>query len=348
MLDVLSRYENLGTPQFFSELFNQLNAVSRGWTSNHVQEHFFNRIIDGNHVFDGCLPLAESIGAVVVSNDGFITLHPSLVPALVSESYLKNKFLEMVLISAKKDDLFHQIFCSDYISYDIIYRLIQIDVGAFRFRYANFRQLLLTFDFLFPHPDSNIKKYIVNSKYKKLFDRELMPEIKKRKLGIDELEKLLEQNHIHGEEAEIFVEEYERKRLVTHPDLRKIERISMYDTGAGYDIVSFDDLDSHETNRFIEVKSFSGVPNFFWSRNELDAARVKKGSYFLYLVDRDKMINPNYHPIIISDPCHRVINDDKTWTKRIEKYFINLNTSFESLNNSFELGVCSNESIDGQ
>ncbi|MBK9767470.1 MAG: hypothetical protein IPP63_10840 [Chloracidobacterium sp.] len=170
MLDVLSRYENLGTPQFFSELFNQLIAVSRGWTSNHVQEHFFNRIIDGNHVFDGCLPLAESIGAVVVSNDGFITLHPSLVPALVSESYLKNKFLEMVLISAKKDDLFHQIFCSDYISYDIIYRLIQIDVGAFRFRYANFRQLLLTFDFLFPHPDSNIRKYIVNSKYKKLFE----------------------------------------------------------------------------------------------------------------------------------------------------------------------------------
>ncbi|MBK9767471.1 MAG: DUF3883 domain-containing protein [Chloracidobacterium sp.] len=89
-----------------------------------------------------------------------------------------------------------------------------------------------------------------------------MPEIKKRKLGIDELEKLLEQNHIHGEEAEIFVEEYERKRLVTHPDLRKIERISMYDTGAGYDIVSFDDLDSHETDRFIEVKSFSSAPNF--------------------------------------------------------------------------------------
>lgn len=321
MLDELSKYENLGTPKFFRELCGQLNEASKPWTVAQVWAHFYNRIVDGSDVFDGCLPLAVAIGALEV-NDEVVTLHSSLIPALINEKYLNDKFLEMIVVAAKQDDLFHEIFCSDNISYDIIYRLIQVDVSAFRFRYANFRRLLLNFNFLYAHPDTNIKKFIVNTKYKKLFDREIMPEIKKRKLGIEELEKHLEQNRLHGEQAEIFVEGFERARLASHSCVTTIERISIYDTGAGYDIVSFNDLRSDKIDRFIEVKSFAGVPSFFWSRNELDVARVKKESYFLYLVDRDQMNAPDYMPTMIQNPHEEILNYDGVWTKRVESYYI--------------------------
>jgi hypothetical protein len=304
-----------------------LNNAKQGWTAADVNAYFYNRIVDGNHIFDGCLPLATAIGAVAIRDDNVLTLHPSLVPALVNERYLQDKFLEMLFAALKEDDLFHEIFCSNNISYDIIYRLIQVDISAFQFRYANFRRLLLSFDFLYPHPDGHINKLIVTSKYKRLFDREIMPEIKKRKLGVGELELQLEQNRIHGENAEIFVETFERRRLAGHPALINVERISIYDAGAGYDIVSFNDLQSVEADRFIEVKSFAGIPSFFWSRNEIDVARIKKEAYFLYLVDRDQMSISDYEPMIIRNPHEEVINSEIRWAKRVESYYVKINVS---------------------
>lgn len=321
MLEELNQYESLGTPEFFCELFNQIKNAKSSWTPAHVRGYFYNKIINGHSIFDGCMPLAEAIEAVKINNSGEISLNPFLISALVNEKYLANKLLEMVLIAARKDDIFHEIFCSKNISYDIIYRLIQIDNAAFRFRYANFRRLLIDFSFLYPHPDQNIKKYIINSKYKKLFDREILPEIKRRKLNVEELEKLLEKQKKYGEDAEKFILDYEKKRLKSHTKINNIQMISIYDVSAGYDIVSFNDLLSREIDRFIEVKSFSGVPNFHWSRNEIDVARIKKDKYFLYLVDREQMNNPEYEPITIQDP-HDKILDGHDWTKSIDSYSI--------------------------
>jgi hypothetical protein len=49
--------------------------------------------------------------------------------------------------------------------------------------------------------------------------------------------------------------EYERQRLMDKG--KSIERISPYDVTAGYDILSYDNVDSTEYDRFIEVKSYS-------------------------------------------------------------------------------------------
>ncbi len=316
MLKELDQYEHLGTPTFFSELFNQLNSAEHAWKREHVKGYFYNRVINHGSVFDGCLPFAEAIGAVEVRSDGSIFLNPMLVPALINERYLSNKMLEMLLVSLKEDEIFHEIFCSKNISYDFIYRLIQIDRSAFRFRYANFRQLLVDFNFLYAHPDRNIKKYIVNSKYKKLFDREITPEIKRRKVGIDQLELLLERKQIYGEEAETFALEYEKRRLSSHANLGSIEIISTYDVAAGYDIVSYEDLSSTEIDRFIEVKSFAGTPGFHWSRNEMDVAKLKGDRYFLYLVNRDQMKTEGYSPLIIQNPYLKIT--DQEWTKIVD------------------------------
>ncbi len=322
MLKELNQYENLGTPKFFYELFQQLSCVSRQWTKNNIEEYFYNRIIDGRAVFDGCLVLAEAVGAVIIDQEGFVSLNPLLQTSLVNENYLSNKLLEMIIVAVKNDDIFYEIFCSEHISYDIIYRLIQVDNTAFSFRYANFRQLLVSFTFLYPHPDHNIKKFLINSRYKKLFDKELMTEIRKRKIGIDELEKTLEQKLIYGREAEAFVLKYEKTRLSAHPYVGNIEIISDYDVAAGYDVVSYENNSSVEYDMFIEVKSFVGVPNFHWSRNEIDVARIKKNSYFLYLVDRDKITDKEYIPMIISNPYKEIIEDTSVWDKRVDSYFI--------------------------
>lgn len=321
MLEELNKYENLGSPKFFSELFTQLNGSETAWKDEHVRGYFYNRVIDNSSVFDGCLPLAESIGAITIDSDCRILLNPSLIPTLVNENYLSNKLLSMLIASLKDDDVFHGIFCSKNMSFDIIYRSIQIDVASFRFKYANFRRLLLNFKFLHPHPDAHIKKYIINSKYKKLFDTEVMPEIRRRKLGIDQLELLLERNRLYGDEAEKFVLAYEKRRLNTHPQLSNVEIISSYDVMAGYDIVSYENVSSSELDRFIEVKSFSSSPNFHWSRNEMDVARLRRDKYFLYLVDRNRMQDSNYEPMVIKDP-HESVMKNEEWLKRIDSYQI--------------------------
>lgn len=322
MLEELSQYENLGTPKFFCEFFTQLKNSKQPWKTDNVRGYFYNRIIDEQTIFDGCLPMAQAIGAVVVDDDGLITLNSALEATLVSEKYLAGKLLEMILLALREDKIFHEIFCSENISYDVIYRLIQIESSAFRFRYSCFRNLLINFEFLYPHPDANIRKMIVNSKYKKLFDSQVMPEIKRRKIGITELEKSLEQKQIYGAEAEAHVLAYEQKRLASHSNFDQIERISEYDVGAGYDIVSFNGLESVELDRLIEVKSFSGTPSFHWSRNEIDVARFKKDQYSIYLVDRDKMNEADYTPTIIQNPYESVLANDTEWNKRVDSYFI--------------------------
>jgi len=322
MIEELRQYENLGTPKFFCELFTQLKNAKQPWKTNNVRSYFYNRIIDEQTIFDGCIPLAQAIGAVIIDDEGFVTLNTALETFLVSEKYLAGKLLEMILLTVREDKVFHEIFCSENISYDVIYRLIQIENSAFRFRYSCFRRLLIDFEFLYTHPDANIRKMIVNSKYKKLFDSQIMPEIKRRKIGIGELEKTLEQKQIFGAEAETYVLIFEKKRLASHSGFEKIERISEYDVGAGYDIVSFNEIESLDLDRFIEVKSFSGVPSFHWSRNEIDVARFKKNQYFIYLVNRDKMNESVYVPTIIQNPYESILGDDTEWNKRVDSYFI--------------------------
>jgi len=45
---------------------------------------------------------------------------------------------------------------------------------------------------------------------------------------------------------------------------------------AGYDIQSFNDNKSIIIDKFIEVKSYEGTPYFYWSKNEVEVAKLKK------------------------------------------------------------------------
>jgi hypothetical protein len=71
--------------------------------------------------------------------------------------------------------------------------------------------------------------------------------------------------------------------------------------------------------KYIEVKSYSGEPYFYWSINEVKVAEKEKNNYFLYLVNRDEMGNNNYSPIIIKNPYESVFNNDE-WSKEPQSW----------------------------
>jgi hypothetical protein len=322
MLNELSKYENLGTPRVFHALFKLIGENKQSWTPKNLNEYLFNQIIDGQSIFDGCLPFAFLVGAISKANDETISLNSTLQSALSNEKHFNFRLLEIILSVVKDDEVFHEIFNSRTISFDVIYNQIQIDRGAFRFRYANFRHLLLSFSFLQEHPEPSIRKFIIHQRYRKLFDSSLLPEIKRKKIGVEQLEKMLAQKQIHGREAEDYVLVYEKKRLSGHPKIKHVEIISGYDVSAGFDIVSFDSCASQSHDRFIEVKSYAGQPNFHWSRNEMKKAGYMKEQYFLYLVDRTKMKDEDYKPLKIQNPCEHILLREDLWEKRVEDYFI--------------------------
>lgn len=317
MVKELSKYENLGTPNYHFELLRTLrDGRDENWNIENIREIFHNRMIDGRTLFDGCLPLLDHIGIINIDPDEKVSADESFLEYLVSENLMIDRLVEKLLSVLNNDPTFHCIFCSEFISRDIIYHSIQIDNSAFPLKLSSFKQLLIDFNVLQEHPTKEFNKYIINGRYKKLFDKLLLPEIKKRKVGIEELQKSLEQKQIYGEEAEKFVMSFEDKRLNGN---KMIDWVAEYSSSDGYDIASYDDEFSEEHNRFIEVKSYSGAPYFFWSRNEMNIARIKKLSYYIYLVNRDCMSDPDYTPIIIRDPYTNIYKDESDWNQTIEK-----------------------------
>ncbi len=318
MIERLTKYENLGTPQYYWELFHLLLKDSQKWTYESIRDHFYNRVIDGRAIFDGCIPLLIEIDAIRTDKKSRITINSYEEVSLTNKEIFKNWLLKRILQEASRDEIFGEIFKAENISYDTVHHLILISNSAFLFKYSNFKQLLLNFQFLSVHPDSRIKELVLNSQYQEIFEREILSKIKSRGISKEQLEKSIEQREIYGEEAEMFVLEYEKNRL----DKKKnIIRISDYSVNAGYDILSYNNIESRISDRFIEVKSYSGDLHFFWSRNEIKISSVKGKSYFLYLVDRAKMNEKGYTPLIIPNPYEEVIKNNQ-WMKVVESYAI--------------------------
>lgn len=323
MLKDLSHFNNFGTPNYFYQLLISLNnSPDADWKLNDLMQLFYNKVIDGRNVFDGCIPLALKIKLLYIK-DEIVYFDKGISGFLNSKEQMTDKFIEYLFIALKNDEYFHNIFCSEHLSYDIIYKSLQIKNAAFGFKFSNFKQLLIDFGALQKHPVDNIYNLILNSRYKKLFDKTILPEIKKRKIGIDEFRKSLEKKQINGEEAEIFVLNFENKRLNNNKD---IEWIAEFIVNEGYDIASYNLENDTEYNRFIEVKSYKGdIPYFFWSRNEVKVAKLKKDKYFLYLIDRERMNNNDYEPLIIQNPYTRILKNEN-WYADVDKWLVKLKT----------------------
>lgn len=317
MLNDLRKYDCLGTPNYFYELFTTLKSnPTSNWKRSDLEKLFYNRVIDNRPIIDGGIELAVRIN-VIQQTESFFHLNTEFESHINSLPQMVDRFNQFLFRSLKNDSDFLNIFSSKHLSHDVLYKSLQLNNSAFGFKYSNFKQLLLDFNLIIEHPTPEFRSYIINQRYKKLFDKSVLPEIKKRKIGIEEFRKSMEQQQIYGEEAERFVLQYEKKRLEFK---KEIDWVAEYVVNEGYDIASYNEIDDEHPNRFIEVKSYEGPKAYFyWSRNEYLVAKLKGENYWIYLVNRNKIQDEGYEPKKYQNPLVSIFSNNN-WSHSFENY----------------------------
>lgn len=164
------------------------------------------------------------------------------------------------------------------------------------FIYSSLRNILISTNFFSKEDDILVINKIVDDPFFKEYARE------RKKITLEELKKRLKNQEDNGRLAEEFVLNYELQRLNTHATVGKIKMISEIDVAAGYDIISYESLESIMIDRFIEVKSYSKDKRLYWSKNERDRATELKDAYCIYLVNINMINNDKYKPEIIINP----------------------------------------------
>ncbi|MGA2180969.1 MAG: DUF3883 domain-containing protein [Verrucomicrobiota bacterium] len=115
---------------------------------------------------------------------------------------------------------------------------------------------------------------------------------------------------------------FESARLRDCPGLTKrIKHVASENVGAGYDILSFTKMANRGgfSDRLIEVKAVSPIDfRFYWSRNEIETARIHGQNYFLYLVPVSKNGFDMQKLKIIQNPFKKVYLDCESWLRQEE------------------------------
>jgi len=163
--------------------------------------------------------------------------------------------------------------------------------------------------------------YELHRSYEDLFEKQIKSN--RKKLTLESLLEKQRRQEEQGRLAEEFVVEFEKRRLLWGAASDHVKQISDFDVTAGYDVLSFDDNSFLEYNRFIEVKSFHSRPQFYWSSNELKAATEYGDRYYLYLVDMDRYLMPNYEPLIIQNPSGCIMQSED-WLVEPSSYKITM------------------------
>lgn len=206
------------------------------------------------------------------------------------------------------------IFDKDATGFDAEKGRLTIKRSAFPLAYAAIRNFLTTAGALDKEENGEI---CVSDNYENDWTSRLGK--RREKFTLEQLLKHQEEQSKRGLEAEEFVLSLERQRLPGKAS--KIKRISDFDVAAGYDVISYENIDSDTYDRFIEVKCYIGSPHFFWSENESDVAKIKGDKYILCLVDYTRMSEPGYVPEYIIDPYTHIFEGDK-WMVNTASYRI--------------------------
>ena len=265
--------------------------------------------------FDETLSLLEDL-KIVRNNSNELFLTKSFSLSQYSIDDFKKKFLP-VLFSAN-GEVFKQLrnfllnFQSD--TDKTFFKATEIQ----KIKFSDTRNLLLELEFISASADNTT--YFVNPDYTELF----VKYFSRNKLSPETLKKKQSENDEIGLMAEKAVIEFEVKRLTNISlDLHEIEHTSQANVLAGYDIKSFEDYlddNSNRIERYIEVKAVS-VPDFkfYWSRNEMEIAKVFGEKYFLYLLPVVSSNTFDFEELqMICNPFKNIYSNELDWKKEEE------------------------------
>lgn len=307
----LCQYKSFGT---IEDIYYCVSSILVG-VSSVDSMRAFNLTYRGQSTLnvDGVLALLINMGLIEGSlNDSFsysLKLSSKDNSCIDSfSSWFSNSLLEFIKESGVLD--------ISKIKYDSSLDTVIVFSNAIELRYAGLRNLLITFHLIKRREE---RSFIASDTFVSFFMTS--GENLRRKKSEQDLLKELERNRVQGEEGELFVLNFEKKRLAGHHKLSSIKRISVFDVSAGYDILSFNDLNSCIYDRRIEVKTYQGREHFYWSANEVENAKLRTSEYYLYLVDYDKIYDENYCPLIINDPVN-FLKDNDDWIIEPESFMV--------------------------
>ncbi len=217
----------------------------------------------------------------------------------LSIDQLKNKINTKILEKLTTDEDIES-YVKNGIKYDVDKSMYYMKFVDIAFRFSFLRDLFIETGL---YNESNGKLFISNQ-YIEYFKP-------RSHTTLEEFLEIKKNQSLIGELGENYVLEFEKKRLKNHSKISDIKRISEYDVGAGYDIVSFMEMSSEKPNRYIEVKAHSGSNRFYWSKNEINVSKQLTNEYFVYLVDIRKIDDNSYAPIMIQNPHHVIFESDE-------------------------------------
>ena len=253
-----------------------------------------------------------ALGWIQISED-VLSVSPDLVLLLNDKEKLND-----ALIASTVDQLFKEtLMDASMFYYDSVQCCYAFKNELFPLSLSSLRNVLISQGFLIPSRDTEMTRFYISPTYEILIAKHC--KARRKLLSLKQLKRQLEENELAGEKAEEFVFEYERKRL-GQPLSEKVRRISEIDVTAGYDIVSFDSNQSAGPDRFIEVKAVSNI-GFYWSRNEYEIAKLKGDTYYLYLVNLNRINEQNYSPKMIQNPAINIMDTDE-WFVEPQSYYV--------------------------
>ena len=250
-----------------------------------------------------------------ISQDEGISACKEIRAVLNNELCLNRYMIESTLETLFKN----KILTADMFIYDIEKSQISFRNELLPLSFASIRNVLVSQEFLLIEREEHKTVFWVHPDFEDMLAR--FCKKSSNALTLEQLKLRLEANSIAGAKAESFVLEYEKRRICNPMLQKRIKQISEVDVCAGYDILSYESDTSTCYDRFIEVKAFSRNQSFFWSKNELEIAKLQGEKYVLYLVDLSRIGDDKYCPEMISNPALSIMNSSD-WIVEPESYHI--------------------------
>lgn len=332
MLEDLLKFDKLGNRDELQFLLFKALPLSEDQKIEDVKNYSSSCIFTIGRSFYGMLKLLDCISFVDIKSDKVSLNKKAFDPDRynhIPDYFSQQDFVFAILNYLKKENSIQFVFNKDAIKYIENEKKFYLKENLIPYKYFPIRNLFLSIGFL-ERDELNSNHLLICSTFSECFQNIVINEMiirteshSKKKFTYEQLQRQLSTNEKYGADAEIFVETFERKRLIGHLFARKIKRVSEEFVNAGYDIESFDSKESILIDRYIEVKSFSGDVSFYWSKGEVNTAKDYGDKYFLYLVDRSKINEENYVPSIFQNPYQKVFQNEY-WKKEIEKWKITL------------------------
>lgn len=329
MLDELLKHDNLGNERELEfVLFHSLSPHQKLRLSeftNFCTSNIFSisRSIKGIVSLLHFLSIIEQEDDIIVLN--LKTFNPNTFESSINY-FQTTHFYSCLFQKLSKTGGQENLFNEDNLKFSHTQNQFYVKSHLIKLDLFPIRNLLISLKFL--QQDQTIPDHLlINTNFTEFFRKTIIKELQEgehhKRMTLEQLKINLTKKDEAGKQGEFFVLKYEKDRLINHPHFDKIERIAETYANAGYDIKSFNDLDSFIHDRFIEVKSYTKEIEFYWSKNEIERAKQLKSKYYLYLVDRSQIHSDEYIPKIFQNPYKRIFESD-IWKKETENWKIAL------------------------